>query len=217
MNISPFGFLLNVIIVSFLAYILGLIYLKFGRSLSNRASLATNFPLLSLATMAIITVVKSSLALSLGLVGALSIVRFRTPIKEPEELIYLFLCIALGLAVGADQRVIAILIIVSTLSLLYITRRSRLTKKSMDGSFTIFINSEEIVDEEKIINAITNHSESVTLKRFNGKADSSDIEICLDIVLNSFTDIINLKKSLYEISSKMNIEIIDSNKVLGGN
>tara|TARA_B100000959_G_scaffold109660_2_gene115653 strand:- start:2421 stop:2921 length:501 start_codon:yes stop_codon:yes gene_type:complete len=53
----------------------------------------------------IITVVKSSLALSLGLVGALSIVRFRTPIKEPEELAYLFIAIAMGLGLGADQRI----------------------------------------------------------------------------------------------------------------
>ena len=48
-------------------------------------------------------VVKSSLALSLGLVGALSIVRFRTPIKEPEELVYLFLAIALGLGYAAGH------------------------------------------------------------------------------------------------------------------
>ena len=58
-----------------------------------------------LTTILIITVVKSSLALSLGLVGALSIVRFRTPIKEPEELAYLFISIAMGLGLGADQTI----------------------------------------------------------------------------------------------------------------
>ena len=55
-----------------------------------------------MTTMLIITVVKSSLALSLGLVGALSIVRFRAAIKEPEELAYLFLTIAIGLALGRE-------------------------------------------------------------------------------------------------------------------
>ena len=54
-----------------------------------------NFTSLTLITTLIITVVKSSLALSLGLVGALSIVRFRAAIKEPEELVYLFICIAI--------------------------------------------------------------------------------------------------------------------------
>jgi uncharacterized membrane protein YhiD involved in acid resistance len=61
------------------------------------------FPLMALTTMLIITVVKSSLALSLGLVGALSIVRFRAAIKDPEELAFIFLAISLGLGFGADQ------------------------------------------------------------------------------------------------------------------
>ena len=68
------------------------------------------FPLLTLVTTGVIAVVKASLALSLGLVGALSIVRFRAAIKEPEELVYLFLCISIGLALGAEQPDIAIAI-----------------------------------------------------------------------------------------------------------
>ena len=78
---------------------------RFGSTLSNRSEFAQVFPLIVLTTVLIITVVKSSLALSLGLVGALSIVRFRTPIKEPEELAYLFIAIAIGLGLGADQHV----------------------------------------------------------------------------------------------------------------
>ena len=59
--------------------------------------------------MIIITIVKSSIALSLGLVGALSIVRFRAAIKEPEELTFLFICIAIGVGLGAGQRNIIII------------------------------------------------------------------------------------------------------------
>ena len=65
-----------------------------------------NFVVLGVATCIVIMIVKSSLALSLGLVGALSIVRFRAAIKEPEELVYLFLIIAVGLGTGANQLVI---------------------------------------------------------------------------------------------------------------
>ena len=78
-------------------------YVRFARSLANRALFANNFIPLVLAIILIISIVKASLALSLGLVGALSIVRFRTPIKDPEELIYLFLAIAVGLGLGANQ------------------------------------------------------------------------------------------------------------------
>ena len=72
-----------------------------------RRDLGLVLPVICLTTLLVISVVKSSLALSLGLVGALSIVRFRTPIKEPEELAYIFLAIAIGLALGADQREVA--------------------------------------------------------------------------------------------------------------
>ena len=75
----------------------------------NPISLARIFPLLSITTTIIITVIKSSLALSLGLVGALSIIRFRTPIKEPEELVYIFLCITIGIATGANQNKLAVI------------------------------------------------------------------------------------------------------------
>ena len=77
----------------------------FASTLSNREEFSQVCPFILLTTILIITVVKSSLALSLGLVGALSIVRFRTPIKEPEELAYLFIAIAMGLGLGADQRI----------------------------------------------------------------------------------------------------------------
>ncbi len=93
-------------------------YARFGEALSNRVKFARLLPILSLITILVISVVKASLALSLGLVGALSIVRFRTAIKDPEELIYLFLAIAIGLGLGADQRVptvIAVLVITALL------------------------------------------------------------------------------------------------------
>ena len=76
--------------------------------------------------------------LSLGLVGALSIVRFRTPIKEPEELAYLFLAIAMGIGLGANQRVITLIATVVILGLLAI--RAAATHTRNDSLF--FLNIE---------------------------------------------------------------------------
>jgi hypothetical protein len=84
------------------------LYRRYARTLSNREGFSAVFPLLTLAVILVIFVVKSSLALSLGLVGALSIVRFRAAIKEPEEIVYLFFCIAVGLALGAEYLSLAI-------------------------------------------------------------------------------------------------------------
>ena len=96
--------LLSLVIGFVLALVLRWHFERFGSTLSNRSEFAQVFPFILLTTVLIISVVTSSLALSLGLVGALSIVRFRTPIKEPEELAYLFIAIAMGLGLGADQR-----------------------------------------------------------------------------------------------------------------
>jgi hypothetical protein len=109
---------INLLISLVLSLLVAWFYTQYGRSLSNRERLAQSIPVLALITVLIISIVKSSLALSLGLVGALSIVRFRTAVKEPEELVYLFMAIAIGLGLGADQRwptIVAVLIILGFL------------------------------------------------------------------------------------------------------
>ena len=103
--LSLTGLVINLGIGVFLSLLLRWHFKYFGSTLSNRDEFSQVCPFILLTTILIITVVKSSLALSLGLVGALSIVRFRTPIKEPEELAYLFIAIAMGLGLGADQRI----------------------------------------------------------------------------------------------------------------
>ena len=98
---------------------------RFGSTLSSRGEFAQVFPFIMLTTTLIITVVKSSLALSLGLVGALSIVRFRTPIKEPEELAYLFFAIAMGLGLGADQTIPTVVAGLAILAIVAVMRYAR--------------------------------------------------------------------------------------------
>jgi hypothetical protein len=86
-----------------LSALLRMVYIKFSMSIAEKKVFSLNLIFLTLITTLIITAVKSSLALSLGLVGALSIVRFRTAIKNPEELIFLFFALAIGVGLGANQ------------------------------------------------------------------------------------------------------------------
>lgn len=101
--------LVSLLAAAALSFVLSWHYVRFGRTYSNRRELAQVFPIIILATVLIISIVKSSIALSLGLVGALSIVRFRTPIKEPEELAYLFVAIAVGIGIGAGQLAVSLM------------------------------------------------------------------------------------------------------------
>ncbi len=128
--------LLNMAIGVGLALLLKWHFERYARTLGNRREFAANFTIILLTTTLVISIVKSSLALSLGLVGALSIVRFRTPIKEPEELAYLFLAIAAGLGLGANQPLLtvpAVLLILATLAIL----RSR--RPALDDGRHLFL------------------------------------------------------------------------------
>lgn len=87
------------------------LYRRFHVVQSGTDSVSIIFPLLTVVTVAVIMTIKSSLALSLGMVGALSIVRFRTAIRQPQELAYLFLCIAIGLSLGAEFPELAMILV----------------------------------------------------------------------------------------------------------
>src|SRR3954467_10482293 len=117
------GFIFSFLVCAVLSFLLGRLYVKYGNSLSNRKSFARNFIVLAITTMFIISVVKSSLALSLGLVGALSIVRFRAAIKEPEELTYLFLTIAIGLGCGAGLTVLTLIAFIGFVTVIWFNNR----------------------------------------------------------------------------------------------
>ena len=114
------SFLSSLIAATILSLLIQFFYLRYASTLSNKFEFSKNFVILGITTTIVITIVKSSLALSLGLVGALSIVRFRAAIKEPEELVFLFLIIATGLGCGAGQLKITSIGIVFSLAAIFL-------------------------------------------------------------------------------------------------
>ena len=108
-DISYSNFVIAILVSALLAFIVKLAYIRISRTLNDREYFSDIFVPLAIITTLVITVIKFSLALSLGLVGALSIVRFRAAIKEPEELVYLFFIIGIGLANGANQFLVSII------------------------------------------------------------------------------------------------------------
>ena len=126
----PWGFVFGLALTFALGQVLASFYERYARVGSDRRKLARLFPLIAATTMLVIFVVKSSIALSLGLVGALSIVRFRTPIKEPEELIYLFIAIATGIGIGAGATTVTLLSIAGILLFLFLRERTAVDRPS---------------------------------------------------------------------------------------
>tara|TARA_B110000238_G_C16100067_1_gene427854 strand:- start:997 stop:1695 length:699 start_codon:yes stop_codon:yes gene_type:complete len=142
-QISLTNLFINLTVTFILSFFIRYLYIKYSPSLSNKKDFANNFFILGIATCLIITIVKNSIALSLGLVGALSIVRFRAAIKEPSELVYLFLIIAIGIGCGSGQIKITILgITFSAIAILISTNFLRIKDNTGKKSYNFLITLE---------------------------------------------------------------------------
>lgn len=199
--------LFNLMIGLVLAIILRWHFSRFGSTLSNRDEFAQVFPFIILATILIISIVKSSLALSLGLVGALSIVRFRTPIKEPEELAYLFISIAIGLGLGASQTVPTVIAIIFILGALAGLKWARREKSGKQLFLSLDWGKNDASDRQGQLTAmnkvIIRHAASSDLRRYDvrGKLLSATylVDINDDDSLNALID--DLSNSFPEINA----------------
>ena len=209
----------NFFIAILLSFLLSLIvkftYVKVGRALNDKDYFSDTFIPLAIITTLVITVIKFSLALSLGLVGALSIVRFRAAIKEPEELVYLFFIIAIGLANGANQFILSIIATVIIVAFLFL-RNFYKNRKNNDGNFNSDSNilSINILDSDKkdideIIDRLKKSFKYLKLKSANienkncnyifwYEAENQKIEILLKEITNLSDEYVNI--SIYSKS-----------------
>lgn len=207
-QISITGFVVNLLLVSLLTTLLSLIYTKFGNSLSNRKGFSNNFVLIGTATMIIITIVKSSLALSLGLVGALSIVRFRAAIKEPEELTYIFITIAIGLGMGADLRLITLLGF--AFMALVIILKKQYSEKEESSNLFLSINSSQAqsIDIQKIIEILKLNCSKVDLRRYDIK--NNNLEASFQIELTDANKLKDTQSALLALDPSIGIGFMDN-------
>lgn len=215
-EIDLLNFFYAIILSLILSFLVKITYIKVGKSLNDKSYFSDTFIPLALITTLVITVIKFSLALSLGLVGALSIVRFRAAIKEPEELVYLFFVISIGLSNGANQFLLSIfatLVIVGFLFGRYIFEN----KFKKDNQFTLDSNilNINIFDNDKkdikeITSKIENKVEFLKLKSANIEDKTSSYIFWYNLnheKLNEFLDDIknlsdkNVNISIYSKSN----------------
>ncbi|MEE4195869.1 MAG: DUF4956 domain-containing protein, partial [Anaerolineae bacterium] len=205
--LSITDFIINLLLSVIFSYVLSLVYIHWGASLSNRRRFASNFILISVTTTFIILVVRSSVALSLGLVGALSIVRFRSAIKEPEELAYLFFAISIGIGLGDNQRIItaiAVAVAIIILALLHFLRGKHadfnlhLTVRGPQGS----------ADWEKLLSLVNQHTTRMKLLRDDDSKDG--IESTFVVEFKSLDDYHALKAQLKALSPNLEVTFLDN-------
>jgi hypothetical protein len=201
-------FLINLLLAVAAAFILGRVYVYWGSSLSNRRAFASNFMLLTVTTTFIILVVRSSVALSLGLVGALSIVRFRAAVKEPEELAYLFFAISLGIGLGDNQRLITLLALLVGITVIGLLRLFRRTGADVNLHLTIASKNPGKVELDQITEVLEKHCSKIKLLRFD--ETEQVLETSYVIEFKRVSDLSQAKSELQTLSPSMEISFLDN-------
>ena len=189
------------------AYVIKIVYLKYAKTLNNKENFSDVFILLSITTTIVITVVKFSLALSLGLVGALSIVRFRAAIKEPEELVYLFMIIGIGLASGSAQFEVAFILTGAAFVIIFISDKFSKKKITFNSEILNIDISKNDYDafSEKLKNVSAKNKIEIELKSLNKQDEKFHIVYIVknlyetdkaEILINELKKINNLNFAL---------------------
>ncbi|MFH1317464.1 MAG: DUF4956 domain-containing protein [Candidatus Omnitrophota bacterium] len=210
-QVSIFGYVVNLLLVALLSIILARIYVKYGTVLSNRRIFSNNFVMIAMVTMLVISIVKSSLALSLGLVGALSIVRFRAAIKEPEELTYLFLAIGIGLGFGANQRILTILAFTFICAVIILRKRHNKADGDQNLYLTIASSDPKQIGLGRIVEILKKHFSVVNMKRFDETKEL--LEASFLVETDSFDQLHLVKLELQKLSESIRITFLDNRGV----
>ena len=190
------------------SYILQIIFKNKSSSFSNRAQLQNLIPILSVTVFLVISVVKSSLALSLGLVGALSIVRFRTPIKEPEELTYIFIAIAIGVGFASGQIILtSTIFFIIIMVILYISNKGSSIKAN---NYNLIIECDEMDSNFKNISKVMKDNfDNVNFIKYDVLENNKEIYV-YNVMIEDTSVIENIKISLSKLLKGLNVNFHDS-------
>ncbi|GAB6152774.1 DUF4956 domain-containing protein [Desulfosporosinus burensis] len=171
--------IVNTLITMSVAFLIGFfIYILYKQIFSGVLySKSFNVTLMgiTMVTAMIIIAINSNLILSLGMVGALSIVRFRTPIKDPTDLIFIFWGAAAGIVVGAGFYSLAITasIMIGIVMFIFIK------KTSFETPYLLVVNCDGDDSEKNVLSLIHSHTKRYNLKQKNVSQDN--IELTLEV------------------------------------
>ena len=167
----------SVLIALAITFLIGIYIFFVYRVVTRKTFYSRNFNIslvgTALVTSAIIVTIQSSVVVSLGMVGALSIVRFRTAIKDPMDLMFLFWSISIGIICGAGFAVFAVLLsLVMTITVLGLDRLP-VAKAPM----ILVINCTDIDAEEKVLEKVKDYAKHFSVKSRNLTSTTLDLTI----------------------------------------
>lgn len=172
------------------------VYKKTYQGVMYSSSFGTTLVALTMITTVVILAVTSNVVLSLGMVGALSIVRFRAAIKEPLEIAFLFWSIAVGIVLAAGMIPLAVIgsVIIGVILMVFVN------KKSHCNPYIVVISCEDSIAEKKAVDFLNGNVQKCVVK--SKTATKGLIELNLEIrMINDNTDFINTLSTMSGVNS----------------
>ncbi len=182
--------ILDMVIAMVLAFAIGmfifLVYKRTYQGVMYSSSFGVTLVALCMITTLVILAVTSNVVLSLGMVGALSIVRFRTAIKEPLDIAFLFWSIAVGIVLAAGMITLAVFgsVIIGIILLVFVNRKSHLVP------YIVVVNCDGNDTEKKVTEFIKAKTQRLVVK--SKSAQKGNLELNLEVRLKEDnTDFVN--------------------------
>lgn len=171
-TVNTFDFIIGFIITLVLSLIIKYSYNKHSLSVSNKSLTSSLFPFFSIAIFVIVITIKSSLVLSLGLVGALSIIRFRTAVKEPEQLVYYLMLTAISISTAAEGYVFSFFL-VAFVFLYAIYRKRKYVSSAITQNDQVVLKFDTLNTKQlqQLVNTLVDLKCDVIIQNYNIKTD----------------------------------------------
>ena len=167
----------EIVICMLITVLIGMYIFMVYRIITRNSFYNRNFNLsliaLAVITAAIILTIQSNIVISLGMVGALSIVRFRTAIKDPMDLVFLFWSISIGIICGAGFAVVAVIasVIITVIVLLF----ERLSVGT--AAVILLVNATDYKTESQIMSIVESHCSMYKVKARNLTKNKMDMAV----------------------------------------
>lgn len=200
---SPVDTLIGMLFALVMGLFIFMVYKKTFNGVMYSTGFAMTLVGLSLVTTLVIMAVTSNVVLSLGMVGALSIVRFRAAIKEPMEIVYLFWAIAVGIVIGAGMIPLAVIgsVIIGSILILFANR------KIHDNPYILILNCSDHQSEKTAL-----HVTETSVERFVVKSKTvtaAGIELTAEIRMkDAETEFVN---RLHDIGGVNDVTLVSYN------
>ena len=208
-NISVFEVAISLIMSVVLAFFIYFVYKKTFTGVMYSKNFNVTLLLITIITTMVMMIIGSNLALSLGMVGALSIIRFRTAVKDTKDSAYIFWAIAVGIACGSGIYSIAILGSIVIAIILFFVNKGVLD----DNTYLVIVHGNDSLDADKVTETVGKNCKKVNLKMKNINSVSTDITYEVSFAKDKESA---LSKELTALEGVTGINIVTYNGEIAG-